>query len=202
MNSDEQKNIFDSINVKVDELDSFIKEQINQRLRTVEWVVNNNQYKLDYLLDCVDFLTREARIDKPEVQAFLDGYPDYSLVCSRNIAVDSNDHIEPESTFEGNVSRPEFVYACERVLAKNKLKFLDIGCGSGALVFDFICKGHFAVGIDGSDACGILGKGYWEKIKHLHNCDVTRDFTFIDKSEQRISFDIISMWEVFEHILY
>jgi 2-polyprenyl-3-methyl-5-hydroxy-6-metoxy-1,4-benzoquinol methylase len=189
-----------SLHHRIETLDVFIKEEVNNRLLTIEWLVNNNQHKLDYALTCSDFLYKKAKLNQPEIVQFLDAIPKYSLSCSQTIAIDSNDNIEPESTFEGDVSRVEFVHACERITSKDKLKFLDVGCGSGALVFDFISCGHFAVGVDGSDACKAKGLGYWNIIKHLHNCDITTKFSFLGNDARNISFDIISMWEVFEHI--
>ena len=194
------ENEMSKLHRRIDELDNFIKEEVNNRLRTIEWLVNNSQYKLDYALSCSDFLYKIEKLNRPDFVRFLSEMPKYSLVCSQSLALESNDHLEPESTFEGEVSRVEFVHACERITAKDKLKFLDVGCGSGALVYDFISCGHFAVGVDGSDACKAKGQGYWNLIKHLHNCDITQDFRFLDKAEKNITFDVISMWEVFEHI--
>ena len=66
---------------------------------------------------------------------------------------------------------------------------------------DFLLRGHFAAGIDGSDACKKFNKGYWNSIPNLHNCDITKPFEFKDlHNDKPLLFDVISMWEVFEHI--
>lgn len=145
-------------------------------------------------------MVRKAKLQDPKVVEYLNQYPAYSFTCTQILALDSNDHLEPESTFEGTVSRPEFVLACGRIIEKDKLNFLDFGCGSGALVFDFLARGHFAIGLDGSDAAKTMDYGYWNFIKHLHNCDVTKAFGFFTPEKKKIKFDIVSMWEVFEHV--
>ena len=98
--------------------------------------------------------------------------------------------------------KPEFVNACERITKKQKQKqkFLDVGCGSGALIYDFLSKGLFAIGLDGSDGGKKFDVGFWNDITHLHTCDVTKVFSFVNDEEVEILFDVISMWEVFEHI--
>ena len=190
----------DDIHRKLDDIDQFMRLELNNRARTIEWIANNTKLELNHLLEIksLEVLRLEAKSD--EVFNMVSSYPQYDLICTKNIASDSFDNIDPESTFEGLVSRPLFVSACERITKKERLSFLDIGCGAGAIVFDFIKRGHIAIGLDGSDACKILDKGYWNYIKHLHNCDATKDFKFIVENNTALNFDVISMWEVFEHI--
>jgi len=185
---------------KLDELYLFTQSQLNQRTLTLEWLMRNIGREVSYLLELVsaDLCKSEAR--ESEIIQKLAAYPKYEVVCASDCASAALDNIEPESTFEGIVSRPLFVLACERIASKDKLNFLDIGCGGGAIVFDFIKRGHFAVGIDGSTACRKMNVGYWNHIEHLHTCDVTSEFKFIGSGEAQLRFDVISMWEVFEHI--
>ncbi|NOH84529.1 hypothetical protein F0249_11960 [Vibrio sp. 03-59-1] len=113
---------------RLDQMGQFIKEQVNNRLLTIEWLTNGQKYKVDHLVKILDILNRQQQLDCSMVQGFLADYPNYKSKCTQSIAVDSNDTQDPESTFEGAVPKPELVNACERIMKKPKL----IGCGSGA----------------------------------------------------------------------
>lgn len=177
-------------------LNEFIHSQVNQRLLTVEWMTQNSKFAIEHLVTLNQQQVKEINLEKLKQPL-----EDYVFKGEQYVALNSLDNIEPESTFEGEVSKPQFVTACERVTDKQYLRFLDIGCGSGALIMDFLLRGHFAVGIDGSDACKKFNKGYWNSIPNLHNCDITKPFEFKQpQNDIPLLFDVISMWEVFEHI--
>lgn len=59
-----------------------------------------------------------------------------------------------------------------------------------------------AIGIDGSIYCRNNIIGYWLVIpNNLYTCDITKPFVFKEKGESaHKTFDIITIWEVFEHI--
>jgi 2-polyprenyl-3-methyl-5-hydroxy-6-metoxy-1,4-benzoquinol methylase len=196
----EVNQLLESNDRKLDDIDQFMRSELNSRALTIEWITNNTRLEVNHLLEIKSLEVLRLEVMSDEILNRVSSYSKYDLICTKNIASDSFDNIDPESTFEGLVSRPLFVLACERITKKEKLSFLDIGCGAGAIVFDFIKRGHMAVGLDGSDACKLLDKGYWKHIKHLHTCDVTKYFKFIDKNNTALKFDVISMWEVFEHI--
>jgi hypothetical protein len=63
------------------------------------------------------------------------------------VAYESNDHRFPWGTKNDNTRPPRFVAACERHFPDQTLRYMDLGC-SGGLVFDFLLRGHMAVGIE------------------------------------------------------
>jgi hypothetical protein len=117
------------------------------------------------------------------------------------IAADSHDHINPGSTSEG-ISRPTFfVQNCISVLGRD-IKCLDLGSGAAGLVFEYVMNQVVAVGIDGSDFCRVNRIGYWPLLpNNLFTCDITKPFNFLlQDSQTHINFDVITMWEVLEHV--
>jgi hypothetical protein len=62
--------------------------------------------------------------------------------------------------------------------------------------------GVVAIGVDGSDYCRLNKIGYWPLLPdNLHTCDITHPFRFRnDAGEYPVTFDLITMWEVLEHI--
>ena len=97
-------------------------------------------------------------------------------------------------------SSPRFVAACERVFGP-KLKFLDLGCAGGGLVLDFVLRGHDAMGLEGSDYSLIRQRAEWRTLKNrLMTCDITQPFKVRRANGEAMSFDVISAWDVLEHI--
>jgi predicted TPR repeat methyltransferase len=79
---------------------------------------------------------------------------------------------------------------------------LDIGCSGGGIVFDFLRRGHFAIGLEGSDFCVLNQRGHWSIIpNHLFTCDATKPYSVkFTPDNSLVKFDLISAWEVLEHI--
>ena len=181
---------------KLDEIDLFQKNEINNRLLTIEWDVINNKHDIKYVIESIDQAKIESElsylISNVKTQKF-------SLICDNALAIHSNDFKEPESTTEGMGDASWFIYEIERLIENKNISFLDIGCGSGALAFQFLKRDHFSVGLDGSDFCKKTRKGYWEYNDLLKTCDVTKKFHVEVDGKQR-KFDLVTMWEVFEHI--
>jgi len=189
--------VIDSLNEIKSELNhisSFSREQINGRLLTLEWLANNNRYEVSHIMGKVEGLEVGALSEQFSTNQH------FTLECEQYLALDSNDYLEPESTVEGLTSGDWFVHESVKLFKKDSINFLDIGCGGGGLTFNFMKNGHFSVGLDGSDYCKNLKKGYWNIPNLLNNADVTKPFLFKDKDDNGIEFDIITMWEVFEHI--
>jgi cyclopropane fatty-acyl-phospholipid synthase-like methyltransferase len=92
------------------------------------------------------------------------------------------------------------VRACEAVLGSD-IRHLDIGCAGGGLVWDFTRRGHLSVGLEGSDFSLREQRAAWRTIPdRLFTADICYPFYFTDRSNARVSFDVISAWELFEHI--
>ena len=127
-----------------------------------------------------------------------------TLKTDHPIAYDSPDHIFPWGTKNDNSTNEGFI---EETLdfwkqrGKDKVNFLDLGCSGGQLVIDYINKGHLGVGLEGSDYSVTHKRANWPKYynNNLFTCDVTKKYELFENSEP-IKFDIISAWEVIEHI--
>jgi len=176
---------------------------VEERSRTLEYLARQTifaaHHQTDLLLKlyvesmpAVLALDRRATFNASHILDLKTDYP---------IAVGSNDHISPDSTTEG-VSRPTFfVQNCISVLGKD-IKCLDLGSGASGLVFEYAMNQVLAVGVDGSDFCRVNRIGYWPLLpNNLFTCDITKPFSFLSRDTQAlIEFDVITMWEVLEHI--
>ncbi len=118
----------------------------------------------------------------------------FNLKTEHPVAIYSDDHTHPLGTAQDNTRHPRFVGACEKAFG-GKLNVLDLGCAGGGLVWDFLLRGHRAMGLEGSDHSLISQRGMWRLLPdHLKTCDITKPFTLDGK------FHVISAWEVMEHI--
>lgn len=118
------------------------------------------------------------------------------------IAEDSLDHQHPCGAARDNSRHAGFV---KKVLGiwNHKPYILDIGCAGGGMVSDFIGAGCLAVGIEGSDYPLKHDKGEWPRLGgvNLFTADATERFQIkYPDSTADISFDVITSWEVMEHI--
>lgn len=123
----------------------------------------------------------------------------YRLVTDHPIAYQSDDHIHPRGTRNDNTRSPRFVGAAERVFQR-KFRVLELGCAGGGLVLDFLLAGHEAIGVEGSDYSLIWKRAEWANIpNHLFTADITKPFEVME-SDQAVKFDLITAWELLEHI--
>ncbi len=124
------------------------------------------------------------------------------LETDHPVATGSADHEHPRGTARDNTRAPRFVDACERHFGQRNLRYLDIGCAGGGLVRDFLVRGHRAIGLEGSDVSRRMARAEWALLgDHLMTCDATKPFTLRDDATGNLArFDVISLWEVFEHI--
>jgi len=119
------------------------------------------------------------------------------------VAYESNDHLHPLGTVKDNTRCPKFFWKCEGMFPeRERLRFLDMGCSSGGLVLDAILRGHFAIGLEGSDASLKEQRAQWRILSdRLFTCDITKEFFIRDRATRELKkFDVISMWDVLEHI--
>jgi 2-polyprenyl-3-methyl-5-hydroxy-6-metoxy-1,4-benzoquinol methylase len=117
------------------------------------------------------------------------------------VAYNSPDHICPWGTMRDNTTDYGFIFEIEKFFGHKKIKTLDVGCSGGQLTIDFHRRGHLAVGIEGSDYSVKHARANWPEFynKLLFTCDATKEYKVLDNSEQ-IMFDLITSWEVVEHI--
>lgn len=122
------------------------------------------------------------------------------------VAVDSPDHLYPAGTKQDNSTKQAFIEDVEALVGKKTIQYMDFGCSGGLLVHDFLRKGHIAVGLEGSDYSVLHSRAEWPELheKNLFTCDVTKPFnvTITHEGKEEIPFlcDVISAWEVVEHI--
>jgi 2-polyprenyl-3-methyl-5-hydroxy-6-metoxy-1,4-benzoquinol methylase len=117
------------------------------------------------------------------------------------VAYDSIDHISPRGAANDNTTHRPFNAALQRHFGNKKITALDLGCAGGGLVRSLIEDGHMAVGLEGSDFSKKNQLGEWKTCPlHLFTCDICEEFEILSNSGERILFDVITAWEVLEHI--
>ncbi len=122
------------------------------------------------------------------------------------VAFDSPDHQFPVGTKNDNYTKPEFIEDIESLFNYNRLNFMDLGCSGGLLVHDLVRRGHIAVGLEGSDYSLYHGRAEWPVLyqRNLFTCDISKPFHVMiikdDEPEAPFLCDVISAWEVVEHI--
>lgn len=121
------------------------------------------------------------------------------LIADSELAESSPDHLHPTGTMEDETRSPMFVSKVIDIFDR-KINYLDLGCSSGGLVFDFLEKGNLAVGIEGSDFSKRSERSFWKIIpNNLFTADITKKFKLrIDGKP--LKFDCITAFEVSEHI--
>jgi 2-polyprenyl-3-methyl-5-hydroxy-6-metoxy-1,4-benzoquinol methylase len=121
------------------------------------------------------------------------------------VALDSPDHLYPWGTARDNTTDHGFINEVETYFGNIPLKVLDIGCSGGQLVVDFNARGHQAIGIEGSDFSVKTQRANWPAYHnvYLFTCDATKEYSIVDhEGAPNVLFDLITAWEVVEHIRY
>lgn len=129
-----------------------------------------------------------------------DAWPEpYGLQTEHPVAIHSDDHRHPRGSANDNTRSPRFVAACER-LFERQVSHLDLGCAGGGLVRDFLIRGHRSMGLEGSDFSLLEQRAEWRLLgDRLRTCDITEPFALSD-GDSPATFDVISAWEVLEHL--
>lgn len=150
--------------------------------------------RLEHKIHSLEERQRDLEVTRPIILTNrFDLRTDYPIACQ------SNDHIQPRGTIFDNSRSPRFVGACERIFSR-KICALDLGCAGGGLVRDFLLAGHRAIGLEGSDASLLARRAEWRVIPdNLKTCDITQPFEIFDAGNPA-TFDVISAWEVLEHL--
>ena len=155
----------------------------------------------------IDLLGEDADIGLRDIMivlnrtAQLDQHPGIELKTDFAVAVTSDDHKHPRGTRNDNTRHPRFVHKCEEIFGR-KVRALDLGCAGGGLVFDFLLRGHEAIGLEGSDYSLRNQRAEWRLLpQHLLTCDITQPFELRERNGGDTAyFDVISAWEVLEHL--
>lgn len=123
------------------------------------------------------------------------------------IAWESPDHLQPCGTAHDNSRNARFNAKLYRLYADlgRPLRLLDLGCSGGGFVRECIDDGCLAVGVEGSDYSARMARAEWGVLggRFLFTADITRPFRVMavwDGTPSMLSFDVITGWEVLEHI--
>jgi len=97
-----------------------------------------------------------------------------------------------------SISPTNFIKKTKKIFGKN-YTHLDLGCGSGSFVYNSRKAGVDSIGVD--NYLDRKKVPYWNSIyKNFYfNADISKDL-FLKKNYQDVKFDLITLWEVFEHI--
>ena len=128
--------------------------------------------------------------------------PPFRLSAKSEIASASSDHLWPHGTLHDNSCNPAFNRKlCHLLNYKPDLRVLDLGCSGGAFVRSILEDGYTAIGLEGSDVSKKLQGGEWGAIPlHLFTCDIAAPFTICFAQGKSVLFDVVTAWEVLEHI--
>jgi 2-polyprenyl-3-methyl-5-hydroxy-6-metoxy-1,4-benzoquinol methylase len=122
------------------------------------------------------------------------------VITEHPVASDSVDHLHPWGTVHDNSTNFEFNKRLYKLFDR-KISVMDLGCAGGGFVAECHNDGHTAVGIEGSDYSKKNKRASWGFHSDiLFTADITHDFQVLDNDLQPMKFDVITMWEVLEHI--
>lgn len=125
---------------------------------------------------------------------------EFMLSTEYPLATDSRDFQHPLGSTRNNIN-PKMVQRLHEMCPQSSV--LDMGCAGGGFVRELIESGFLAIGIDGTDHP--LQKGStsdWQSnVEHYFTCDITKPFKVYTPSRDPYTFDVVTMFEVWEHIL-
>lgn len=140
----------------------------------------------------------------------------FKVETSHPIATESLDTMFPGGTMHDSSVNLNFNRIIYELFPKKPLFVMDLGCAGGGMVRTFLDDGHVALGLEGSDYSTLWDgpggteaerarrkpgkRAEWANIPdHLFTADITRPFKiYWDNSPAK--FDVITAWEVMEHI--
>ena len=182
------------------------EQLINQTMDARMWKAEKNSScsiadVLNELHRHIDFTYRDIMVAMENQKPFLP-QNNIKLITKHPIAYESLDHLYPHGTIRDNTRYPRFVEKCEEVLGCNaELSFLDLGCSGGGMVLEAALRGHTSIGLEGSDNSKKEQRAEWRLLgDRLQTCDITKPFRLIERDGTVKKFDIITAWEVMEHI--
>lgn len=126
----------------------------------------------------------------------------FEVLATAPLAADSADHLHPFGTAQDNSRNRRFNEKLYALWPGKTLRILDIGCAGGGFVADCVADGHEAIGIEGSDYSKSRGRAEWATIpERLFVVDATKKFCVGECGQPGIwLFDVVTSWEVLEHI--
>lgn len=126
--------------------------------------------------------------------------PRLTLRTDKPVAIDSPDHLYPFGTAQDNSTDLVFNEDLFRLIPAPDVRLLDIGCSGGGFVKSVLDAGGLAVGVEGSDYSKVRQRAEWATIPgSLFTADATHPFQ-IDCDGEPLTFNVITSWEVLEHI--
>lgn len=122
------------------------------------------------------------------------------IITEHPLADWSPDHIHPKGTATDSTRHEGFNRKLFGLFPEVRL--LDLGCAGGGLVASIIEDGGTAAGIDGSDYSQATRRAEWGKLPGgiLFTADITRPFSLEEDDGSPALFDVVTAWEVLEHI--
>jgi hypothetical protein len=132
--------------------------------------------------------------------------PGIIIKREKEVAYDSPDYLMPWGTRRDNSRNRRFNEKLYKLFPQDNefLKILDLGCSGGGFVRDCLNDGCLAVGLEGSDFSKKTRRAEWATIPDfLFTCDITEKFELFKedkKGVEPILFNVITTWEVIEHI--
>lgn len=124
--------------------------------------------------------------------------PAYRIVTDRPVALDSPDHLHPFGTAVDNSVAPAFNAKLFTLIGP---AVLDLGCAGGGFVESILKDGGEAFGVEGSDYSLVRKRAAWTTIPdRLFTADITKPFKIIRDDGAVMLFNVITAWEVLEHI--
>lgn len=201
-----EQNINQTTDSRVWKAEQNIKQIIDSRIWKSEVLLSEKlQSAPDQLREeihrHIDFTYRDIMVALERQKPFLP-QSDIRLITDYPIAYESLDHLYPHGTVRDNTRYPRFVEKCEELLkGKKQLSFLDLGCSGGGMVLEAALRGHISMGLEGSDSSKKEQRAEWRLLgDRLQTCDITKPFKLIEADGGIHQFDIITAWEVLEHI--
>lgn len=124
----------------------------------------------------------------------------FEIITDYHVAIDSPDHLNPYGCVLNSSMNKNFNKRLYEIFNK-KIIVLDLGCAGGGFVYDCIHDGYLAIGLEGSDEPVKRNLGNWPGLynKNLFTCDVAKPFK-IHYNKKHCIFDVITAWELLEHI--
>jgi SAM-dependent methyltransferase len=169
------------------------------------FLLKRNIFILNYFFfNFSEILIKLLSRKRKSMQIKLEPVQDLQFTIQPNkkiINIENPEFLNPRGArYDGiSIDPKSFINKSKKFFGKN-YSHLDLGCGSGSLIYYSREENIDAVGID-----NILDQkskyAFWlSKYKNAYlNTDITKDFQIYSKEEDA-KFDLITLWEVFEHI--